>query len=50
MQFYRKDVEAIFAPVVENILRLVTHQVAEALRKKGKHINVSEIIRLATQI
>ena len=42
--------EAVFAPVVEDILRLVTHQVAEALRKKGKHINVSEIIGLAAQV
>lgn len=32
--------ETIFAPVVEDILRLVTHQVAQALEIKGKHINV----------
>ena len=32
--------EAIFDPVVDDIIRLLTFQVAQALSTKGKHVNV----------
>ncbi|KAK3369733.1 hypothetical protein B0T24DRAFT_708613, partial [Lasiosphaeria ovina] len=40
----REDIEEIFDPVIEDIIRLVTQQVAQVLGKKGKHINLIVLV------
>jgi hypothetical protein len=40
MMLLRRDMERLFDPVVQDVLRLLSHQVEYISRTKGKRINV----------